>query len=316
MRVLHQKIHHHLKLQQHTHTGKLLHHKHTSYRGLAVIFVLTGMAMAAVTIAGRVAADSLAMQGMVLAPVPTSAALIAQPADGARLTNGSALVAGSCPIISPQVVVQILADGAVTGSATCDSNNDFSLPVTLSAGAHKLVAKTYTITDQSGPVSGPVSVTVPVSTMTKTSPSPVVVTASAPFSSLDSDNSAMWSGTISGGTPPYHIHIDWNDGKQDNLTSVNTQQSFKHTYVTFASYNPLLTVADSGGHATSEQFAVGSYTLAAAKISPSSYNAAVTPATLLGLYGMLVTAVSISGIIWLEAKHAAQYELTFGHSAA
>ncbi|HSX06180.1 MAG TPA: hypothetical protein VLG92_00480 [Candidatus Saccharimonadia bacterium] len=309
MRVLHQKIHQHLKLQQHEHTGKLLHHKHTSYRGLAVVFVLAGLAMVGVTIAGRVAADSLAVQGMVLAPVPSSAALIAQPADGAKLSDGSTLVAGSCPIISPQVIVQILVDGTVAGSATCDSDNDFSMPITLNSGAHALIAKTYTITNQSGPASAPVHITAPINTPAKTGVSSVNLSTDAPFSYLGSDNTASWSGIISGGAPPYHIHIDWNDGSQDNLVSGGGQQSFSHGYIRLASYNPLITVADSANHTTNQQFAVGTYTLAAAKISPSTYTSAVTPATLFGLYGILVTTVSISGIIWLEAKHAARHEL-------
>jgi len=315
MRVLHQKIHHHLKLQQHEHTGKLLHHKHTSYRGLAVVFIVAGMAMTIVTIAGRVAADSLAVQGMVLAPVPTSAALIAQPADGARLTSASTLVAGSCPIVSPQVVVQILVDASVAGSATCDSTNDFALPVTLSSGVHTLVAKTYTITDQSGPAGNPVHVTVPTSAAIAAA-TPVKLVADTPFSSLDSDASVNWSGIVSGGTAPYHIHIDWNDGKQDNFTTADSRQSLSHHYIKFASYNPLVTVADSAGHATSQQFAVGTYTLAAAKISASAYHTAVTPKTLFGLYGILLTVVSVSGIIWLEAKHAARQEIVLGHSSA
>jgi hypothetical protein len=210
-----------------------------------------------------------------------------------------------------------VVDTAVAGSATCDANNDFSLPITLSAGAQVLVARTYTITDQAGPASTPVHITVPASTGAKNSPSPVLLTANQPFSSLDSNTSATWSGMISGGNPPYHVHIDWNDGTQDNVTNTGGQQSFDHTYSKFTSYNPLITVADSAGHAASEQFAVGTYTLAAAKISPSTYDTpAVTPATLLGLYGMLITAVSISGIIWLEAKHAARHETLSGHTPA
>jgi len=308
MRTLHQNIHHHLKLQHHEHTGKLLHHKHTSYRALAVVFVLAGLAMTAVTVAGRVAADSLvAVQATVPPPIPATSAIITQPVDGTKLTNDSLLIAGSCPIVTPQVVVQITVDNASVGSAACDSNNDFSVPATLSAGSHTIIAKTFTITSRSGPASGPVRITAPSGTASQASP--VIVTANAPVSYLGADKTTAWTGTISGGTPPYHIHIDWSDGKQATTTNNGGPQSFGHTYFALASYNPLITVADSAGHATSEQFAVGTYTEAAPKINPASYSTpAVTPKTLLGLYGMFLTAISVSGIIWLEAKHAARHE--------
>ncbi len=308
MRTLHQNIHHHLKLQHHQHTGKLLHHKHTSYRALAVIFALTGLAMTAVTVAGRVAADSLvAVQATVPPPIPATSAIITQPVDGAHLTNNSLLIVGSCPIVTPQVVVQVLVDNTSVGSAACDSNNDFSVPTTLSLGSHLIVAKTFTIAGRGGPASGPVRITTPSSTVSKASP--VIVTANAPLSYLGADKTSTWAGTISGGTPPYHIRIDWSDGKQVTVTNSGGPQSFEHNYFTLASYNPLITVADSAGHATSQQFAVGAYMVAAPKINPASYTTtAVTPKTLLGLYGMLITAISVSGIIWLEAKHAARHE--------
>jgi len=316
MRVLHQKIHHHLKLQHHQHTGKVLHHRHTSYRGLAVVFAFAGLAMVAVTVAGRVAADSLvSVQAMVAPPVPTAAAIITQPADGAKLTKSSLLVLGSCPIVSPQVVVQIVVDDSSVGSAVCDSNNDFSLPITLSGGAHTLVTKTYTIISRPGPIGTPVHITAPTSTASKTSPSPVALYTSTPLSYLGDDRAASWTGTVSGGTPPYHIHIDWDDGKQDNITSNSGNQSFGHAYIRLASYNALITVADSAGHATSQQFAVGAYTLAAAKTSLTAYRTSVvTPATLFGLYGMFLTAVSVSGIVWVEAKHTARHRVALSQA--
>lgn len=287
----------------------MLHHRHTSYRGLAVIFVLAGMAMAGITLVGRVAADSLvAVQGTEPTPVPTAAALIASPVEGTSIANGSVLVTGSCPIVSPQVVVLVTVDGTTAGSAACDSSNDFSLPISLSPGAHTLVPKILTIASQPGPDGTPVH----IDSSAPQAASPIALAADTPFSYLGADKTAVWTGTISGGTPPYHVHIDWNDGQQITLDTTAGKQYFSHTYAALQSYDPLFSITDSGGNVMTRQFAVSAYTIAAPKASQASLDealpaSAVSASTLIGLYGLLLTAVSISGIIWLEAKHAARH---------
>jgi hypothetical protein len=137
------------------------------------------------------------------------------------------------------------------------------------------------------------------------------MTADLPLSYIGDNKIASWTGTVTGGTPPYSVRIDWNDGQQATITTSGGRQSFTHTYATLASYDPLITVADSGKHAISEQFAVGAYTLAATKsdLGTDSNAPVVAFGTLIGLYGMLLTTISISGIIWLEAKHAAHHEM-------
>ncbi|HSX31256.1 MAG TPA: hypothetical protein VLE99_05040 [Candidatus Saccharimonadales bacterium] len=314
MHKLHQKIHHHLKLRHHKHTGKLLHHRHTSYRGLAVVLVLTAMAMGGVSLMGRAAADSLfVVQGSAPTPVPTVAASISSPADNATLRLGTVLVTGSCPLVSPLVTVTMLVDGVSAGSAACDANNDYTLPVSLSPGPHTLVAQTYTVGNQAGPASAPIHVTAPGSAAT----SPVAITTNSNFSYVGADKTATWNGSITGGIATYHVHIDWGDGTLTDLTVPAGNQHFSHTYGTLRSHNPLISLVDASGNRSSRQFAAAAYTnsllgLSSAALVTPQPTSTVGARTLFGLYGLFITVLSVCAIVWLEAKHAARQEVLAG----
>ena len=320
MNTLHRKIHKHLKLQHHKHTGKVLHHEHTSYRGLAVVLVFTAAAMAGVNLIGRAAADSLfVVQGTEPVAVPTSPAIITTPVNGAKIAGTSTLITGSCPLVTPQVVVTVTVDGTSAGSAACDSSNDFSLPISLGSGSHTLLTQIYTIAAQTGPQGSPLQIAagslVPKLGTSETTANPIIITSTTPFSYLGADKTAVWNGSITGGTAPYHVHIDWNDGSQSTNTVSGDAQHFSHTYATLQSYDPLLSVTDSAGHAVSQQFAVAAYTTATlgsslvATTNPGPQGPIATT-TLLGFYGLLLTVASVAGIIWLEAKHSARQQTT------
>jgi hypothetical protein len=297
-------MHQLLKLQHHRHTGKLLHHRHTSYRGLAALLVIAGFFMLAVSAANHAAADTFGVAAMVESPIPTTPATIASPNSGTSISSSSVLIVGSCPIVTPQVVVRIRVDGITAGTGACDSDNDFSVPITLSAGNHQITAGTITITDQQGPTSSPIQLTSTAATTTPTAE----IAATGPFIYLGADKTATWTGQVtsaSGG--PQHVHIDWGDGNQNNLTVQPGEQSFSHHYTTLDSRNIWLAVASPSGGATSEQFAVAAYTTAA--VADTAIGTTTPPfdtSTMIGLYGLYVTALSVTAVFWLEAKHAAR----------
>lgn len=330
MRVLHQKLH----LQHHQHTGKVLHHRHTSYRGLALVFILAGLSMAALNQLASVTADSLFnVTGTLATPVPTTAATISSPSSGATVTASPTAVAGSCPVISPQVVVAVDVDGVRAGSSICDDNNDFSVPVTLTPGDHQLVAHTYTITGGSGPDSTALPITFaarkPVATAHRSSiilasavtatpktthaPSSAIIAANAdmPFSYLGASKAITWSGAITGGSAPYHVLADWGDGSQDDFSVAAGKQALAHAYPSVASRNLTLYIMDAAGHGLTEQFAVAAYsTLASHHALPTADGApAHRNTTALGLYGLFATLLAICAIFWVESKHAARTEL-------
>ncbi len=311
MNRLHKAVHHHLKLTHYRHTGRRLHHKHTSYRGLAVVLVLAGAVMLAATLVQRAAADQLlSVSGVVPVPVPTSGAIISTPASGTLLTSGDNLVAGNCPIVSPQVAVVLTIDGTAAGSAICNANNNFALPVILTPGAHTLVAEAYTITGGKAPLSQSVAVIYQnPKTLTAVQTTQPAITAEAPYDVLSFDQTTAWNGTIAGGTAPYRVTIEWGDGKSDSYSVTTADaQRFTHRYSTLQSYNARIAVADASGHFAQQQYAAVSYVIPTTPATTITTTPLVTP-TLAGLYGLFLTTVSVCGIVWLEARHAARQEL-------
>jgi hypothetical protein len=321
MRQLHEKLH----LQHHRHTGRRLHHKHTSYHGLMVLFVLAGTLMLAVTALGRATADTFSVGATVKAPIPSSPAIITSPSEGDRLGSDSQVVTGSCPIVTPQAIVAIVVDNENVGSAICDGANDFALPLRLSPGTHTVIAQVMTITGDTGPASTPLHITfTPGSTRTSATvtsqpngpvatPNPLVITSEGTMLWLGDDKTATWVGTIGGGTPPYKVLIDWGDGTNKTSSDQGAgAASFDHTYTTLQPYNMSLSITDANHVALHEQFAVASFSTSAASLSVlgSATTKPTSPlsnsGTILGLYGLYLTAVAVFGIAWIEAKHAAK----------
>jgi hypothetical protein len=304
MRILHEKLH----LQHHRHTGHLLHHKHTSYRGLAVVFMLAGLSMIGLNMLSRAAADSLlSVGGTVMAAVPTTAPVLGDtPKD--TVTSSSVQISGTCPLISPQPIVVVTVNGKAAGSSVCDSANDFSVPVSLTPGPQQLSVSTQTITGGTGPASTPITFSYAPSASSATD-TPILV-ADAPFAFLGAEKTGAWSGTISGGTAPYYLHIDWGDGKQDNYKPAVGTGQYSHRYTKVQPYNAAFYLTDSHGHSTTLQYAVASYSTAA-PVSTATTNTKTPLMTpqVAGLYGLFVSTLAICGIIYLEAKHAHKHPL-------
>lgn len=311
MNKLHARVHHHLKLQHHKHTGRVLHHKHTSYRSLAVVFVLAGVVMLAAAAVQRSAADTLFSVGATVAiPPPKVGAVISLPTPDSTVTSADNLVAGSCPVASPQVAIVLLVDGARAGSALCNDQNDFSLPIRLSSGQHTLVAQSYTLTGGKAPDSLPVTITSHVaSTAARTTGLSFATTDQ--FNVLGGNLDTALDGTITGGTAPYQLIVDWGDGNRDRYTVTLASQHLTHTYKSMQSYNARVAVSDATGLAIQLQYATVAYTTPA-PATPTAGTAPLFTPTIIGVYGLFVTVVSVSGILWLEAKHAARHEVAMG----
>jgi hypothetical protein len=151
---------HPIVLQAHDHTGKLIHHRHTSYGILALLLLLPigllGWVKSNMTQIAQ--ADQLYVYAIVPAPVPTTPAVITSPSDGAVLSDQHGIVSGTCPIIVPAISVAIYDNGILLGSAPC-TDGLFQAQITLFLGKNELIARTFTVTGGSGPDSLPVHVT-------------------------------------------------------------------------------------------------------------------------------------------------------------
>jgi hypothetical protein len=298
MRTLHQTLH----LQHHRHTGKMLHHRHTSYHGLLVVFLIAGVFILGLSELNHAAAETFGVEATVAVPVPTTAPLISEPTANENVANSSVLVIGSCPLVTPQVIVSISVDGIQAGTGACDSSNDFSVPVTLNPGSHKIVAGSITIDEQKGPSSIPLTV---VSTASVAAPVPI----SSDSSFIYADGRDItWAGTIGNGTSgtDMYVHVDWGDNSQSNYTVKPGPQSFNHQYATLASHNVLINAANKMGASSSIQIAEAGYSTASFPQASAPVMPYSDSRTVIGLYGLYVSALSVTAIIWLEAVHAAR----------
>jgi hypothetical protein len=250
------KVHKALHLRHHKHTGKLLAHKHTSYRVLFLLMLLPVIALALVDRLD-VAASDLVVSASVPAAIPADPAVITSPNDGETILTREVAVNGTCPVISPAIIVAIYNNGALAGSASCTASGTFSVPITLSYGTNALVPKVVTITGDIG-ASGPtVTVTFPTafnnysyggSGLSGVSGigTPLRVVSQDIYALITADGNTAWHGNIAGGSAPYHVKIDWGDGNTDTITVTDSaEQTFSHHYGVIQSYNIKITVDDT-----------------------------------------------------------------------
>lgn len=253
----------------------------------------------------RASADNFGVTGMVAAPVPSTAPIISSPGVNATVNGTSALIIGSCPIVTPQVVVSVSVDGAVAGTSSCDSRNDFSVPISVSSGTHQIVASSITVTGQNGPASSPVTITGSAAAVNPA----VSINADQPFLYAGAKD-ITWTGTIGAGTQATdYVHVDWGDNSQSNYAVQPGAQQFSHHYGGLAPHNILIAVSTKAGDASSEQFASAPFATysPAALVNSTSNDSSLNTPTVMGLYGVYVTVLAVTGIVWLEAKHAARH---------
>lgn len=246
--MLVKRVHKALKLRHHKHSGKILHHRHTSYR---VLFLLMLTPIAMMALVGQLAgASDYIVSASVPATIPKIAPVITSPKDGFTTTNGQVRVSGTCPLGHVAGVVAIYEEKRLLGAAPCTVNGTFSVSVTLSYGAHVLIATVISITKDVGMSSQPLSVIRkhPFSIMTNLSisPPPIVISAKDPFIVIGPDSKTIWSGSFKGGVPPYDVSVDWGDGTVDkHYVADISEQSFAHAYPSQQAYTIVIRAEDA-----------------------------------------------------------------------
>ena len=205
----------HRSLVHHSHSWRLVHHKHTHYPALAFLMLLTGVLLVAMTAVTR-AAD-IQVTATVLGEPPPYAAVITKPKNGDRFSKIPIDVKGTCP---PNSIVRIYRNNVFSGSVLCSASNTFALKSDLFLGKNTLIARVFNYAEVEGPVSQPVVVY-----YEKPSGKPPKVVTNQLF--LDSDTifrgyfinqKIDWPVEIGGGVPPYAVSIDWGDGDNDVIS--------------------------------------------------------------------------------------------------
>jgi hypothetical protein len=200
----------HLRLVESKHTGKLIHHRHTSHLALVIILVFVGVFLfvnQSFVVAQQITSvGSVSVGAVVPGPPPTVGATILSPTDKAVLKVTTVTVSGSC---LKDALVVVYDNAQAVGSAICTSEGIFSLVVQLKVGDNALQAMNYDSINRPGPAT-PV-VTVKVEQINTDIPVVPVIAKPVPPDSLE--NPAI----IPAVTPSKHL-CDSYDGNVDTST--------------------------------------------------------------------------------------------------
>ena len=243
------------------HTGKVLPVKETSY-GLFLFLLLlfspfafsqTKAVKAVQTDSGNVNV-SATINGTTTPP-PTFKPTILSPKPG--VTNiQKTTVDGTC---APNLLVKVFRNNIFAGETYCSAGGRFSVLITLFTGRNDIKAINYDQFDQAGPESDTVNVTYqPINSgVNQQKPSNILVEADYYLRQVSTGENVYWTITISGGSAPYKIYVDWGDGNYTN-DNINTtgQRIIDHTYNKAGKYNIVITVTDSSNTASVLQVAV------------------------------------------------------------
>lgn len=308
-----------LKLQDHKHTAKHLHHRHTSYRALMVVMALFGVVLLMLQKSAN--ADSYVVSASVPAPIPTIPAEITSPVTGSIATTNNTVISGTCPIVNPAIVVEIYRNDAFLGSAGCSSNGEFSGTFFLLYGENRFTPKVITITNDYGPVGATKIITYPAPVTNPTTntsspntaqPTDATPQASAnqfqiktetPFVVFKPNESFVWKVAIQGGTSPYTILVDWGDGtKATYAASTTGEQNLEHIFKHSKNTVVRISVKDATGkevYTTVAGVTFRASTPLVAGAAQISTAPLLSIASLWIMYGVLVAAITA---FWIGSK--------------
>ena len=218
------------------HTFRLRHSSHTSYPLVLLLLLLVGLLLFNWT--SFATGLDYTVKAKVPAPALTEPAIILTPTDGASFSSTPIVVNGRCPVDS---YVKLTRNGLFSGVALCQPDGTFHIQTDLFVGTNELSAQDYNITDDPGPSSPSVNVQysppatskpAPKPTSPEAAPAPFVISSEFLFKGYHVGQSIIWQFSLTGGSAPYAVHIDWGDGTGDTLSRTSAGEfGVSHIYV-------------------------------------------------------------------------------------
>ncbi len=193
----------------------------------------------------RVNATDVKVTARVAGLPPAVPAQILSPAEGQRFSSAPIILSGTCPTPS---YVKIASNDIDLGYALCSNSGNFTLALSLLPDANELIAHVYNLADEEGPLSSPVKVyydillspppsaqtplpDVPASSrVPQTVRPPLLVGTEFSVRAFYTGDEVKWQLSMSGGTPPYAINIDWGDGT-NSVYSKNSASDFDISHI-------------------------------------------------------------------------------------
>ena len=188
---------------------------------------------------------SAGLQGTVQTPPPKTAPTIATPVTGQSFNRLPVTVSGLC---TTGLLVKIFANNVFVGSVLC-GNGSYTIQIDLFEGQNDLVARIFDALDQPGPDSNIVTVTYSNNQFNETGIPLLRLSSIYARRGANPGETLNWPITISGGTAPYAISVDWGDGKPATLYSAPFAGSLNisHVYDNAGTYVVIVKGTDKNG---------------------------------------------------------------------
>jgi hypothetical protein len=242
---------------------------------------------------------SVGVQGKVPAAPPSQAATINIPSDGQSFSSLPITVSGFCV---NNTLVEIYKNNVFAGSTPCQ-NNSYRLQIDLFDGRNDLVAKEFDDLNQAGPDSN--TVTVNFSTPLPSIGPRISLTSEFAKRGANPGSILSWPVTLSGGSGPYAISVDWGDKSNPDLISQQIPGilNLQHTYAQAGVYNVLIKASDANGNVAFLQVVgIGNGPIKQAGTT-SSNGLLTTERTKIIWWPIIVLFVFILIAYWLGQKH-------------
>jgi hypothetical protein len=204
------------------------------------------------------------------------------------------------------LLVEIFKNGVFSGSVTCN-NNSYSLQIDLFSGRNDLVARQYDALNQASPDSKTVRVTFNDS-LPQGTPRVTLTTAYAKRGAAPGDE-LTWPITVSGGTPPFALSVDWGDKSAPQLISRDTAGDIliKHIYSQSGVYNIIVKATDSQGSAAFLQLTgIGNGPIQQTTATSKPSNTTTTNLSRVLLIASAILIPLLLTSVWLGRKHQLQ----------
>ena len=189
--------------------------------------------------------NSTGLTGAVASAAPSTAPTITTPTNGQTFTNVPVTVSGLC---KTGLLVKVFDNNVFMGSAMCASGS-YTIQIDLFSGENDLLARQYDALDQASPDSNIVRVRFNDSQFNPTGTALLILTSDYARRGANPGETLIWPISLSGGTGPYAISVDWGDNKATTLMSLELPGTFniQHIYDTAGEYSVIIKATDKNG---------------------------------------------------------------------
>jgi hypothetical protein len=246
--------------------------------------------------------DAYTVTAVVPGPRPTREAIITSPVNGQSFSANPVNVSGTCPA---KALIKVFTNGILVGSVLCIADDTFTVPVDLVIGHNDLTALPYNTTDEVGPTSPTVSVTLNEPVGAFGFSSELVLQSENYYRGSQPGQEITWPIDIVGGEAPYAVNIDWGDGTSSLITRLAPGPfTLTHTYAEvgtgyLGSFPLIIRATDSVGHTAYLQLTT---IVNSAKASTNNASAAQSTSKLLLIWPIWIVLLLMIISFWLGER--------------